>query len=67
MPSEEKNANAMRELMIEKLRAKYGLNKMEIDMYMGWNMHEYDKDMQEKYAGQQRAVRVKRRFITSSC
>ena len=44
-----------------------GLSKMDIDLYMGWNLAEYSKDMQEKYAGQQRATRVKRRFITGYC
>ena len=40
---------------------------MDIDLYMGWNLAEYSKDMQEKYAGQHRATRVRRRFITCFC
>ena len=50
-----------------KLVEEFGLTKMDIDLYMGWNLAEYSKDMQEKYAGQQRATRVQRRFITCFC
>ena len=44
-----------------------GLSKMTIDLYFGWNLHEYDREMQERYAGQQRCERVKRRFLTQRC
>ena len=36
----------------------------EIDLYCGWNLKAYDKDMQTHYAGQQRSHRVKRRTLT---
>ena len=44
-----------------------GLSKMTIDLVMGWNLHEYDKEMQERYAGQLRSERVKRRFVVLRC
>ena len=44
-----------------------GLSKMTIDLYFGWNLHEYDKEMQERYAGQLRSERVRRRFLTLRC
>lgn len=44
-----------------------GLSKMSIDLYCGWNLHEYNKEMQERYAGQLRSERVKRRFVATRC
>ena len=36
----------------------------DVDLYCGWNLKEHAKNMQEHYAGQDRAHRVRRRKIT---
>ena len=45
-------------------RDYHQLSAGDIDLYVGWNLKEHDRDMQEHYAGQDRAHRVKRRKIT---
>ena len=42
------------------------IDKIDIDLYCGWDQHELSKDMQLHYAGQQRSYRVRRRAITQS-